>query len=449
MRGVAFPGPGAGGNFLEQILGDLLQLMGGSSPGGARVDLARTLAQGVATGGEPEGNVDPADRIRFEELSHIAELHVAELTGLPITPTGATLEIAAVGPGAWAWQTVEDWRFLLEAMAEPSAGGDTEGSRDAPGASGPDVPEAPAGAGDIGGFGYVGGTTGFGATGGPGDLDPTSGAGPGAGDEPGPADLLARWMATMGPMLAAMQLGSAVGHLARSTMGPYELPIPRTSPRLLVVPANAARFAEDWSLDPDAVRLWVCLREVTLHAVLGRPHVAQRMRELLVRVVQGMAEETAGLVDHLQGIDLTHPEALQSLLGDPAALMSLEPSPMRRSAADELLAVVAALLGYVEHVLDLAATRLLGGRGAIAEAWRRRQVDRESSDRAAELMLGLDLGPAQIDRGADFVRGVFERAGDEGLARLWSSPRTLPTPAEIDAPGLWLERIDLTETEDG
>ena len=128
--------------------------------------------------------------------------------------------------------------------------------------------------------------------------------------------------------------------------------------------------------------------------------------------------------------------------------MSLEPSPMRRRAADDLLAVVAALLGYVEHVLDLAATRLLGGRGAIAEAWRRRQVDRESSDRAAELMLGLDLGPAQIDRGADFVRGVFERAGDEGLARLWSSPHTLPTPAEVDAPGLWLERIDLTETED-
>jgi len=119
--------------------------------------------------------------------------------------------------------------------------------------------------------------------------------------------------------------------------------------------------------------------------------------------------------------------------------------PARQRAADDLQAVVTALLGYVEHVLDLAATRLLGGRGAIAEAWRRRQVDRESSDLAAELMLGLDLGPAQIDRGADFVRGVFERAGDDGLARLWSNRHTLPTPAEVDAPGLWLERIDLPE----
>ena len=46
---------------------------------------------------------------------------MAEITGLPITPTGASIEIGAVAPGAWAWQTVEDWRFLLEAMAQPSA----------------------------------------------------------------------------------------------------------------------------------------------------------------------------------------------------------------------------------------------------------------------------------------------------------------------------------------
>jgi putative hydrolase len=332
-----------------------------------------------------------------------------------------------VAPGAWAWQTVEDWRFLLEAMANPPPG-DTEGT------SAPDAPGAP-------------------RTGNSGPEDPATDAGNaalagadiGQSLEPGPADLMARWMATMGPMLAAIQLGSAVGHLARSTLGPYELPIPRTSPRLLVVPANTTRFAEDWSLDPDEVRLWVCLREVTAHAVLSRPHVAERMRELLVRVVQGMAEDTAGLVDRIQDIDLTQPEALQSLLGDPTALMNIEPSPARRRSADDLLAVVAALLGYVEHVLDLAATRLLGGRGAIAEAWRRRQVDRESSDRAAELMLGLDLGPVQIDRGTAFVHGVFERAGDEGLARLWSGSHTLPTPAEVDAPGLWLERIDLPE----
>lgn len=109
------------------------------------------------------------------------------------------------------------------------------------------------------------------------------------------------------------------------------------------------------------------------------------------------------------------------------------------------MAVIAALMGYVEHVLDRSATRLLGGRGALAEAWRRRQVDREAPARTAELLFGLDLGPTQVDRGFEFVRGVVARAGEEGLARLWASAATLPTPAEIAAPGLWLERISFEE----
>ena len=33
--------------------------------------------------------------------------------------------------------------------------------------------------------------------------------------------------------------------------------------------------------------------------------------------------------------------------------------------------------------------------------------------------------------------------GAQGLEPLWSDEKALPTPAEIDAPGLWLARIDL------
>jgi uncharacterized protein (DUF2342 family) len=47
-----------------------------------------------------------------------------------------------------------------------------------------------------------------------------------------------------------------------------------------------------------------------------------------------------------------------------------------------------------------------------------------------------------VARGRSFVGGVVERAGANGLARLWESPTTLPTPAEVDAPGLWLARLE-------
>lgn len=36
---------------------------------------------------------------------------------------------------------------------------------------------------------------------------------------------------------------------------------------------------------------------------------------------------------------------------------------------------------------------------------------------------------------------MVERAGIEGLDRLWADEADLPTPAELDAPGLWLARL--------
>jgi hypothetical protein len=43
------------------------------------------------------------------------------------------------------------------------------------------------------------------------------------------------------------------------------------------------------------------------------------------------------------------------------------------------------------------------------------------------------------------VQGVIERAGDDALTRLLGDELDLPTPAEVDAPGLWLARIGLMD----
>jgi uncharacterized protein (DUF2342 family) len=60
-------------------------------------------------------------------------------------------------------------------------------------------------------------------------------------------------------------------------------------------------------------------------------------------------------------------------------------------------------------------------------------------------LLGVEVDQAIVEKGRAFVAGVLERAGEEGLARLWQGPATLPTPAEVEAPGLWLARIELPQ----
>ena len=71
-------------------------------------------------------------------------------------------------------------------------------------------------------------------------------------------------------------------------------------------------------------------------------------------------------------------------------------------------------------------------------------VGRGEGERVAESLFGLHLDQEDVDRGASLRdKGVLESSGELDLARLRIDDEHLPTPAEIDAPGLWLARIDL------
>jgi uncharacterized protein (DUF2342 family) len=155
-------------------------------------------------------------------------------------------------------------------------------------------------------------------------------------------------------------------------------------------------------------------------------------------------DDASSMIERLGELDPSDPDSLERVLGDPESVLAEhEQSPEQRRLSDELSAFTAVLLGYVQHIADEASAKLFGDTRGLREAWRRRQVGRTTTDRAAELLFGLDVGPGQADRGNAFVNGVLERAGGAGLGRLWSNALNIPTPSEIDAPGLWLERIDL------
>jgi putative hydrolase len=259
-----------------------------------------------------------------------------------------------------------------------------------------------------------------------------------------PSGFLGQLGQVMGPTLLGLQFGAMVGHLAERAMGQYDLPIPRpASDQLMMVPASIAAFASDWSLPLDDVRLWVCLSEVTHHAILGRPHVRARLQELLEGYAAGFQHDPSALEDRLADIDPTNPNSLQQALGDPTALLGELQTPAQRQLLSQLEALTAAIEGYVDHVMDSVGHRLISSYGSLTEALRRRRVERGEADRFVERLFGLELGQAQFDRGAAFVKGVIERGGEQALAQLWTSARNLPTPAEVEAPGLWLERISI------
>ena len=227
-------------NPMGGLLGDLMKVIGsGPGAGDSWFEAARTLAFGVATDGGEDDNPDPLVRIAFEELARVAELHVAAATGITPSSSSTGVSFEAVGPGQWSFQVLDAYRPVLKSMVEAQQQGAAA------------VPST-----DLS------------------EMNLEDGAGLGG--------LLGQFALTLGPVFLGMQFGSAAGHLARRAFGQYALPLPwPESTTLLLVPSNVARFAEDWSLPLQEVQLWVCLRELTMHAVLTRPGVRSSLNTLL------------------------------------------------------------------------------------------------------------------------------------------------------------------------
>jgi len=403
--------PGDAGNPFQFLLGDLMKMFSTNAPD--QWEMTRAFGLQVATDGTAEPNVEPIERIRLEELARVAELHVIEATGMPVSSDGRRITCVPTGRGDWTVRALEAWRPVLSAMA-PS----------------PQAPPEPAvePSGDpLGG-------------------DPTAGFG----------ELIGKLSVALGPALFGMQLGSVVGHLSHRALGQYVLAIPwAPADELLIVTANVSAFADDWSIPQEEALLWVCARELATHAVLSRPEIRARMEELLEALAASASATQQGLAERLGGLgglgDPSAPgmdlESLQGMFGDPEALLGDLLTPESRRTSDQLTAVAVVVDAYADHIADRVGRTLVGSHAQLAEAWYRRRIERGKGEEAAGALFGLDLEQAQVDRGRAFVAGVVERAGEEGLERLWSSARHLPTPPEVDAPGLWLERISLPELD--
>ncbi len=300
-------GPG-GENPFEGLpmFRDLARLFAGQGP--VNWDIARQIAVWTATEGEAEPNVDPVERIHLEELLRVADLHVSNATGLSTSLSGGLLSAAPTTRSDWALRTLQAWRPFLERLATAvSAAGESEGT-------GPD----PA------------------------------------------TQLLGDLGRVVGPVLLGMQSGYMVGHLGRRALGQYDLPLPRgTSDQLLIVPANITAFAGEWSIPDDDLRLWILLEELTHHAVLGRPHVRARLEALVDDYVGKFEVDANALEGSFADIDPTDPASFAKALS-PETLLGIMQTPAQREVAVRIETLLAALAGYVDHILDTVGHGLVG-----------------------------------------------------------------------------------------
>ncbi|MEZ5298010.1 MAG: zinc-dependent metalloprotease [Ilumatobacteraceae bacterium] len=372
------------------MFGDIAKALQGQGP--LNWDAARQFAMIGATQGQPEHNVDPADRIAYTELARIAAMHVNDVTGGESDPP----EPRIVTRSQWAAETLEAYRPLFT------------------------------------------------------DLATSLGQQPGT-DVDTPSDPMMQMMAglsqMMGPAMMGMSVGSMVGALSQRVFGLHDLPIPRAKQEIVLVSRNIAEFADTWEIPIDQMRLWVLAHELSGHRVLAIEHLRAALADLVRRHVSGFRPDPSAFADSLGGVDALSDDAdpmqaIQQAFSDPEVLLGAVQSAEQRELQPRLDAAVAAVVGYTDWVVDAVSVRLIGGESLrIAEAVRRQRAESTPDDVFVEKLLGIRVGEEQVRRGKAFIQGVVDRVGEDGLTRLIETPESLPTPAEIDAPGLWIARV--------
>ncbi|MFE2374810.1 zinc-dependent metalloprotease [Streptomyces sp. NPDC059398] len=272
------------------------------------------------------------------------------------------------------------------------------------------------------------------------------------GSSPGGAVLGA-----VGGKVTGVELGMLLSFLSSRVLGQYETfaPAGRDMPgaaggggRLLLVAPNIVHVERELEVDPHDFRLWVCLHEETHRTQFtGVPW----LRDHLEGEIQSFLEATE--VDPMTVLERLR-EAAQSFAGGRttgadagegdggSSLVELVQTPAQRDILGRLTAVMSLLEGHADYVMDGVGPQVVPSVDDIREKFQKRRAQGAGRlDQALRKLLGLDAKLRQYRDGERFVRAVVEQVGMDGFNRVWTSPNTLPTKAEIAEPAEWIARV--------
>jgi putative hydrolase len=115
-------------------------------------------------------------------------------------------------------------------------------------------------------------------------------------------------------------------------------------------------------------------------------------------------------------------------------------SEPEREVMDRAQAVMAVIEGHAEHVMDAVAPELLPSLPDLRRALDERRREQSPIGRLVGRLLGLEMKLRQYEHGKIFCDEINRVGGAAALRHLFSGPEALPSLAEIEDPGAWLDR---------
>jgi coenzyme F420 biosynthesis associated uncharacterized protein len=271
----------------------------------------------------------------------------------------------------------------------------------------------------------------------------------------------------IGSRLTGMEAGALLGYLSGKVLGQFDpfwaggpdggtpsdfaaaaVPDPAAGTdvvaapvgRLLLVAPNIVHVERELGVEPHDFRLWVCLHEET-HRVQFT--AVSWLRDHLHSEIHALIDATDFDVSRLAALAHDGLEQLVRLArGDQdVSLIDVFQTRAQREIVDRITATMSLLEGHADVVMDGVGPEVIPTVDAIREKFNQRRKGGGSLDQLLRRLLGFDAKMRQYRDGAVFVRGVVDKVGMDGFNKVWTSPNTLPTKAEIGDPAGWVRRV--------
>jgi putative hydrolase len=257
-------------------------------------------------------------------------------------------------------------------------------------------------------------------------------------------------MRQLGPLLGVMQqvggamfgaqVGQAIGELSGEVVGSADVGVPLTATgRPALMPAAVASFGEGLGIPADEVRLYLALREAAHQRLFTHvPWLRSHLLGTVEAYARGIRVDNSRIEEAMRDLDPSNPQVLQEALT--AGMFEPETTPEQQVALARLETALALVEGWVDEVVDQAATGHLPSASALRESVRRRRATGGPAEQTFATLVGLELRPRRMREGAALWAALLADRGVEGRDAVWAHPDLLPTSEDLDDPSAYVSR---------
>lgn len=238
----------------------------------------------------------------------------------------------------------------------------------------------------------------------------------------------------LGGAVFGMQVGQAVGTLAREVFGSSDTGLPLLEvPGSALVPATVTEYGTELDVPTQEVRHFLAVREAAHARLFSQvPWLRAHLLGAVEDYARGIAIDTDRMEEAVRSVDMSNPESLREAFS--SGVFAIERTPAQEAALRRLETALALVEGWVEHVTALAVAPHLPHAVPLREMLRRRRAAGGPAEQTFSALVGLELRPRRARDAAALWGSVEREGGVAGRDGLWAHPDLLPTAEDLDDP---------------